>query len=257
MLGVLEKASQNIGTVDQVRRSLVPSLLEVRRINEARSNQDIDIFETAKVYLSVAGEPIPHQPTMLSIVTGRDYFSLKGVIESILHRVAPAAKLEIDACELDLFDASRRGTLSVSGKRLGYLGEVSKAGRKLYGLRTATAAAELDLAVLESLTILIPQHVDQSPFPPMTRDFNFIVDNAVHWSDLESTVRQSGGPLLESIQYRETFRDPKKDGESKKRMLLSIVLRSSDSTLTGEQADAVCQKIIASCAEKHDAVLLG
>lgn len=257
MLGVLEKASQNIGTVDQVRRSLVPSLLEVRRINEARSNQNIDIFETAKVYLSVAGEPIPRQPTMLSIVTGRDYFSVKGVIEAILHRVDPSLKLDIENCELDLFNASRRGTLSVNGQRLGFLGEVSAAGRKLYGLRTATAAAELDLAVLESLTILIPQHVDQSPFPPMSRDFNFIVENSVHWMDLENTVRRSGGQLLESIHYRETFRDPKKDGETKKRMLLSIVLRSLDSTLTGDQADEVCRQIIANCAQEHGAELLG
>ena len=54
MLGVLEKGSQNIGAVDLLRRSLVPSLLEARRINEARSNQDIDLFETSKVYLGLA-----------------------------------------------------------------------------------------------------------------------------------------------------------------------------------------------------------
>jgi phenylalanyl-tRNA synthetase beta chain len=257
MLGVLEKASQNIGSVDQVRRSLVPSLLEVRRINEARSNQDIDIFETAKVYLSVAGEPIPHQPTMLSIVTGRDYFQLKGVVEAILRRIDPAVELSIGKCDLELLDVNRRGVLMCGEQRLGCIGEISSAGRKLYGLRSATATAELDLSVLESLAVLIPQHVDQSPFPPMARDFNFVVENSVHWADLESSVRDSGGELVESILYRETFRDPKKDGETKKRMLLSVVLRAQDATLTGDQADEVCNRIIETCSKEHGAMLLG
>ncbi|QEG21272.1 phenylalanine--tRNA ligase subunit beta [Mariniblastus fucicola] len=256
MLGVLEKASQNIGTVNLLRRSLVPSLLEARRINEARSNQDIDLFETAKVYLPVAGEPIPYQPTMLAIVTGKDYYTLKGMVEAIVRRVDPMQSVSVSKCELDLFDVSRRGTLEVAGKRLGFLGEVSKSGRKLYGLRSGATVAEIDLAVLEELAILIPQHEDQSPFPPMARDFNFIVEDSVHWLDLEGTVREAGGELVESILYRETFRDPKKDGEAKKRLLLSVVLRSKDSTLTGEQADDVCNRIISSCGEKHSATLV-
>ena len=90
----------------------------------------------------------------------------------------------------------------------------------------------------------------------MARDFNFIVDNSVHWLDLESTVRSAGGELVESILYRETFRDPKKDGDSKKRLLLSVMLRSQEATLTGEQADEVCNRIISSCADKHSAALV-
>ena len=90
----------------------------------------------------------------------------------------------------------------------------------------------------------------------MARDFNFIVENSVHWLDLEATVRESGGELVESILYRETFRDPQKDGDSKKRLLLSVVLRAQDATLTGEQADEVCNRIISSCGDKHAAALV-
>ncbi len=256
MPGVLDKASQNIGSVDQLRRSLIPSLLEARRVNEARSNQHIDLFETAKVYHRVEGKPIPDQPTMLGIVTGNGYYALKGIIEAIVRRIEPVQSVSISKCELGLLDVSRRGTLEVAGKRLGFIGELSTAGRKLYGLRGKTSLAEIDLAVLEELAIIIPQHVDQSPFPPMARDFNFIVENSVHWLDLESTVRDAGGDLVESILYRETFRDAKKDGDSKKRLLLSVMLRSQESTLTGEQADEVCNRIISSCDEKHSAMLV-
>ena len=39
---------------DRLRRSLVPSLLDVRRINESLSNPTIELFETARIYLSTA-----------------------------------------------------------------------------------------------------------------------------------------------------------------------------------------------------------
>ena len=48
MLGVLEEYSHNIGTVNLLRRSLVPSLLEVRRINDYRSNVNVNLFETGE-----------------------------------------------------------------------------------------------------------------------------------------------------------------------------------------------------------------
>jgi len=181
---------------------------------------------------------------------------LKGILEGVLADVDPTKSFEIGACDLDLLDASRRATLLVDGKKAGVIGEVSDSGRKAFGLRSTTSVAEIELALLEELAVLIPQHVDQSPYPPMSRDFNFIVDNSVHWTELESTIRSSGGELVESINYCETFRDPKKDGDSKKRLLLSIQLRSSTTTLTGEQADEVCGNIIKGCADKHAAVLL-
>ena len=140
---------------------------------------------------------------------------------------------------------------------LGWIGEVSKSAAKQFGLRSAATVAELDLGVLEQLAIMIPRHVNQSSFPPVSRDFNFIVDDTVHWAELESTVRSSGGPLLESVRYRETFRDENRDGPNKKRLLLSVVLRAADSTLTGEQAEEVCDSIVSECQLKHAAALVG
>ena len=105
--------------------------------------------------------------------------------------------------------------------------------------------------------VSIAQHENQSSFQAVSRDFNFIVENSVNWDALERTVRKQGGELLEAIDFREVFRDEAKDGKTKKRMLLSVTLRSSDSTLTGEQVDGVCQAIIAGCEKEHAATLLG
>ncbi|MEM7457152.1 MAG: phenylalanine--tRNA ligase subunit beta [Planctomycetota bacterium] len=257
MLGVLERASQNIGAVDLLRRSVLPSMLEARRINDYRFNTDVELFETAKVYLPGGSkDELPTQPLKLAIISSRDYFSLKGVVEHLVNRLNPAVSVEVGPCDHEVLDVSRSAELKIGGTLFGWIGEVSDAGRKMFGLRSGAAVAELDMDLLEEVAVLVPRHVNQSPFPPVSRDFNFIVDNSVHWADLRETVTSAGGELLESIQYKETFRDEKKDGAGKKRLLLSVVLRSGEATLTGEQADAVCKSIVDACSSKHSASLV-
>ncbi len=255
MLGVLEKASQNIGAVEFLRRSLVPSLLEARRINEYRANQEIELFEIAKVYLTQP-EQLPDQPIMVAMVSGQDYFAVKGVVESLVGYLNQNVKILAKPCEQAILDANRSAELRIGNSTLGYIGEVSASGRKQFGLRQDATVAELDMRVLDELAILVPQHQNQSLFPAISRDFNFIVDTSVHWSDLESTVANAGGELLESVEYRETFRDEEKDGPLKKRLLLSVVLRSNDETLTGEQADQICQSIVEKCKSDLNASLV-
>lgn len=257
MLGVLEKESQNIGAVNLVRRSIIPSLLEVKRINDFRSNKVVELFETAKVYLAESKTELPREPLMLGMVSGRDYSTVKGVIEALVRRVNPECRIQVKEFEHPLLDINQSVQIMVGDRLLGYLGEVSEAGLKQFKIRTGGATvAELDLTVLEALAVHTTIHEDQSKYQAISRDFNFIVENAVHWQDLESTVREAGGELCEAINYRETFRDEKKDGAGKKRLLMSVTLRSGTGTLSGEQADEVCQGIIAACQKNHSAELV-
>ncbi len=255
MLGVLEKASQNVGAVDRLRRSIVPSLLEVRRINEYKFNSDVHLFETAKVYLP-SSSGLPDEPWKIALVSDNDFFHVKGTIEALVSHINPDSTLTTHTCDYDIFDADKSCELQLGGKTLGFVGEISAAGKRSFGLRRRAIAAEIDFAVLAETAVIIPQFEHMSSYPPVTRDFNFIVENAIRWEALESTVQQSGGELLESISFKEIFRDTDKDGADKKRVLLSVVLRSANDTLTGDQADAVSNDIIANCQKQHGATLV-
>ena len=256
MLGVLEKASQNIGAVEFVRRSLIPSLLEARRINEYRSNPTIELFETAKVYLTDADSGLPTQPTLAGINTGGSFFELKGIIETLIDSIATGTAIELMPYDHELLDPNEAGEMKINGKPLGFIGSVAAAGLQQFGLRNPTCVAEIDLSILEEIAVLIPRHQNQSLFPAVSRDFNLIMADEIRWSDLECTVRDTGSELLESVDYRETFRNQEKDGPGKKRVLMSVTLRSPSETLTGEKVDEVSNQIIAACKEKHHADLL-
>jgi phenylalanyl-tRNA synthetase beta chain len=91
----------------------------------------------------------------------------------------------------------------------------------------------------------------------MARDLNLIVDEDVRWANLVGTVRTAAGGDLEDVTYQETYRDTKKDGAGKKRMLFSISLRSRERTLTSEEADGIRDRIVDACAREFGAKLLG
>ncbi len=241
---------------DRVRRSIVPSLLAARQHNEALANETIELFETAKIYLAQASG-LPSEQWTLTLTTGGDYYRAKGVIEQLLGVLGIRLSLLAEPFTDKLIEGGKGAKLLLGEETLGYLGELSAAGKKQFSLRGASSFAEIDLGLLRKFAKLVPQHALLSKFPPMARDLNLIVDEAIRWSDLATTVKTSAGPLLETLSYQETYRDANKDGANKKRLLFSFSLRSPERTLTGEEADAVRDAVVAACREQHQAVLLG
>ena len=138
----------------------------------------------------------------------------------------------------------------------GVVGELTKEGLKQFGLRSPTTVAELWIDLVGKSANFVPQHRALSPFPAIEQDLNVIVDESVRWADLEAAVRGAGGELLESVAYRETYRNAQADGAGKKRLMFSVQLRSHQATLTGEQAESVREAIVAACGEQHAAKLL-
>lgn len=251
----LKSYTPTLKGADRLRLSLIPSLLDVRRMNESVSNPVIELFETAKIYLP-SGDELPIEQHTLGITSGEGYLALKGVIEGLVTALNPSCVVEVRETNQPLLDVDRCCELRVDGELLGFLGDVTPASLKKFKLRTPTTIAELSLAALGSIAELIPQHAPQSAFPAMSRDLNLIVDESLRWADLAGTVRQSGGQLLESVTYQDVYRDTERDGDGKKRLLFSITLRSAEATLTNEQADEIRDAIVKACGDQHSAALL-
>ena len=83
-----------------------------------------------------------------------------------------------------------------------------------------------------------------------------MVAESVRWSDMEHVVRAAVGSELAGVTYRETYRDAKKDGKDRKRVLMSVELQSHEATLSGQQADDLVGQVIGACRDKLSAELL-
>ncbi|BBO31497.1 phenylalanine--tRNA ligase subunit beta [Lacipirellula parvula] len=228
---------------DCLRQTLVPSLLTARRHNEKLSNPTIELFEIANVYLPIAGE-IPQQKRLLAITSGGGFLELKGILEALVARIAPSQELQVGEVDYPLLDDARQCRLRLGEHTLGYLGELSKAGRERFELRGGSTVAEIDVEILIAAAELAPTAVPLSQYPPVSRDVNIVVNETIRWSEVERLVRTAGGDLIESVQFQETYRDAQRLGAGKKSLLFSLQLRSATATLTNEEADAVRARIV-------------
>jgi phenylalanyl-tRNA synthetase beta chain len=240
---------------DRLRRSLVPSLLDARRINESLSNPTIELFETSRIYLSRSSD-LPREQLTLAAVSGRGFLHFKGVVEAVLDALHIDQPLELGEFDHGLLENDHAAELKLSGYRLGFLGEVSVAGQKAFNLRGPATVLEIDLDLVTRLARLATTYAPQSPYPTIARDLNLIVAEAVRWADLAATVRAATGPDLERLEYLDTYRDPQKDGPETKRLHFSFTLRAADRTLTGPEADTIRDAVVAACEQRHGARLL-
>jgi phenylalanyl-tRNA synthetase beta chain len=240
---------------DHLRRSLVPSLLDVRRINESLSNPVIELFETARIYLPEA-DGLPREQWTLAAVSGQGFLHVKGLVEALLAALHIAEPLELAEFRHALADEGQASDLKLGSQRLGFIGNVSAAALKTFGLRNPATLLEIDLDLLAAKARLTTKYAEQSPFPTIARDINLIVAESVRWADLAATARSAAGKDLERLAYLDTYRDEQKDGPGTKRLLFSLTLRPKDRTLTGQEADAVRDAVVAACVSQHGAKLL-
>ena len=241
----------------RLRRTLIPSLISGRAGNWASASIEANLFEIAHIYLP--GEKTTDLPTeeyALGIVAGSDFFTVKGIIESLCTRMGISQRLEVQPIAGDGFQEGTLVELTIDGTRLGYIGVVNAKTLKTWKLPEPVVAAEISLPVLLSLAALVPQQQSVSMFPSIQRDLNFIVAESVRWNEMEDVVRAAVGTELAGVRYQETYRDEKKDGKDRKRVLMTVQLQRDDATLSGDQADELIGQVIAACQEKLAAELL-
>lgn len=239
-----------------LRQSLIPSLLGVRRHNERHGNFQAQLFEIAKVYLQAdPSQPEPEvEPWTIGLVTGVSYLELKGIVERLAAAICPSASLTIQPSDCGEFTPGRGAEVLLNGARWGWLGEVDRSVITAYDLSGSVCVAELDLELLELYVELVPKVRALPQYQGVTRDLNFVLDEPTEWSRVEAAVRQSAGPLLETIAFGGQYRG-KQIPEQKKSYVVSMTFRATDRTLTSEEVDSAVQQVIHHCEAQLQATL--
>jgi phenylalanyl-tRNA synthetase beta chain len=239
---------------DHLRRSLVPSLLAARRTNESLANDEIELFEIARIYLARVDE-LPDERWMIALTSGQDFASVKGVVESILAVLDPQLRVEAQPYGCDLLDPEQSARLMLGEEVFGFLGRLRNESLERYELRRPTVVAELRLGPLVERAKLVPHFQSLPAYPAVTRDINLVVGDGIRWSELAATVQSAAGDYLESLDYRDTYRDAERLGPGKKSLLMTLTLRSKAGTLTNQQADEIRDRIVATATRQHGAQL--
>jgi len=244
---------------NQLRRSLIPSLIAARLYNQSQTNRDSQLFETANVYLPRT-TGLPGQQFNLGVIGLSDIRTVAGMFEEILHRVCGPAFIQTTLTKsLVSWNtlAPQSGIVwQVGGETIAWIGQLNRSIVDSMKLDCSAAVGEMNLDMLLEHARLVPQLQPIVPFPTVERDLNLILDEATQWQSISAAIQKAAGPLCIQVLFREIYRDTKKDGDGKKRVLLSMHLRSDTETLTGEQADSVMQNALSACKAEFQATIL-
>jgi phenylalanyl-tRNA synthetase beta chain len=183
---------------------------------------------------------------------------VKGVLEAVLRAINPTLRIEAQPSAISQFSPGRGADLLLNGKLWGILGEVDRNAPFVRDLKLREPAtiAEFDLQPLIDQAILVAEAQPLPETPAVTRDLNLVLDEAVTWAALESTVRGSAGPHLEQVRFVDQYRG-KHIPAGKKSYVFSMSLRAADRTLTSEEIDAVQATVLKACETGHGAALRG
>ena len=249
----LEVESPVDASQSSLRTSLLPSLLAARRLNQARRNEDVRLFEIAHIYLPGDGK-LPEERLTLGILGDVDFRTMKGVVQSLLDRFGLTGAVEQQESDLRFLKSGL--VLRMNDRLLGCVGELTDDLRGRYKLKNAVTAAELDFGAIADDANLDRRYAQLPRFPEIRRDLALLVDESVRWADVERTLSTDTPDILESLGFLSEFRG-KQVPPGKKSLALSMSFRASDRTLTHEEADAAQAEILNRLEKELGATLRG
>ena len=157
------------------------------------------------------------------------------------------------------FHPGRSGRLGLGPLKLASFGELHPSVLKALDIDVPVVGFELDLDVLPKPRAKAGRTrpaLESWPYPPVDRDFAFIVDEAVTADALLKAVRQAEKKLIRDIRVFDVYRG---QGVEPGRKSLAIALRfqSRDRTLTEAEIEPIAKRIVEAAAKGVGAALRG
>ena len=239
-----------------MRTQLITSMLTVLSTNYNRKNQSARLFEVSKRFVPKA-LPLTEQPLEIPALclglygSDEDFFSLKGIVESLLTSFGVTA--DYAASAEPYLHPGRQATASYNGEILATIGEVHPDVAATYDMPIRVYVAEVDLAALFAVECPRTLYKALPRYPAVERDLALLCDATMPVATIEAIIRKAGGKILESVDLFDVYQGSQIEA-GKKSVAYSLKFRAVDRTLSDEDIDPALNKIFAKLKE-NDCIL--
>ena len=244
----------------EMRRSLLPGLLQSVAYNEAHGTTNVHLYEIGTLFHGRENASLPRETqSVAGVLTGSwtdqtwnntgdklRFFAGKGIVEELLEQLrVPKVRFRMAEGEgYDFLQPGRAAEVLSGGTVLGWVGEIHPEAREAMDIDQIVVAFELDLDKLIKGAHKQENYHEFSPFPAVQHDLAIVVPDEVTCEDLLQRITSAGGKLLESVRLFDVYRDPIRVGVGKKSMAFSLTYRSDDHTLTSDEVERAHGKIV-------------
>ena len=244
----------------EMRRSLLPGLLQSVAYNEAHGTPNVHLYEVGSLFHGRENASLPKETkSVAGVLSGQwseqswnmkyrklRFFFGKGIVEELLAqlRIEKVRFRPVEGEGYAFLQPGRAAEVLSGGTVLGWVGEIHPEAREAMGIDEVVVAFELDLDKLIKGARNQENYREFSQYPAVEHDLAIVVDNTVTCEDLERRITSAGGKLLEGVRLFDVYRDPIRIGAGKKSMAFALTYRSDDHTLTSEEVEKAHQKIV-------------
>jgi phenylalanyl-tRNA synthetase beta chain len=225
-----------------LRTALYASLVEPARRNTEAGEEDVALFEIARVYRDV-GAGLPEEHWHVAGVADGGFADARWAVEQIYSALGIEPAYErTNTPFLHPGKAARTAE--------GWLGELHPA--LLEGL---WGAFELDLDALAEAAPQVVGFEEVSPYPEVRQDLAFVVDEEVPAAEILAAIREAAGELLRELEVFDEYRNPETIGEGKRSLAFRLAFGSLEGTLTDQDVAPVRASIVDALATRFGAEL--
>ena len=254
-LKILNPISEEL---DVLRPSLVPNLISAVKKNLARDHNSFSFFEIGNQFLS--SNPGDQVCVACGVKAGikqakdwRDQENLydiydvkRDMIDVINHVLPQKNKLEVIKEAPSWYHPGRSGTLMLNKSiKVGFFGELNPKIVNFYKIKDRINLFEifLDDVPFISKKSTNKSAFNQSNYQKVYRDFAFVVDSNVDGNDIVLSALKIDQNLIKSVDIFDIFTDPSL-GKDKKSLAIKVTMQAQDRTLSENDIQDLCSKII-------------
>lgn len=248
-----------------LRQSMIPSILNVVKTNFANGQKNLRIFELGRTYIierpaRQQDSGVAEKRTLAGALTGdinnekwtqqskaavTDFFTVKGIIQSLLATLGLENRVQFRACSAqdakDFLHPGKCAKLVLLGKQpmdVGFFGEVHPILKDKEKFQQNVYLFEINLEeFLKSVHINTIRYKKLPQFPEVQRDLAFIVPEKVSHDEISKVIKKSvksnlfNGEELFDVYQGEHIEDGFKS------MAFRIKFQDAQATLTDETVE--------------------
>lgn len=274
LVGVLNPISEGL---EVLRPALVPGFLKVISHNIRHGNRDLQLFEVARGFQSLAAsecrsesplDAYSEQEYLVLAITGSrfpriwnqssekvDFYDLMGAVEMLLEKLNLLDKSVVNIYNENTVSIDVQ--LTEKGRSCSYrAGVVQRLDSSLLGkfdIGQDVYIAELDAAALESCFSSGVTYEPPSRFPVVQRDISLVLPPDVTVQSLVELVRSSDS-LIRGVSVFDLFERSREDG-GERSVALSLEIADHAGTLQDERISDILSKVGSNAASKLGAVI--
>ena len=229
-----------------LRKTLVPSLIDVIKYNKSRGLKDINIYEISKIFyddfkeenalcIMLYGNYISSNWQNTKIKT--DFYVLKGIVENLLNYLGLKNRYKFELSKEDNLHPGISADILLDNKKVGYMGRIhpSICKDEIYTLELFIEKLNTNIKPLKFKSA--------SKLPSIKKDVAFIVNIDTNNIEIESVIKKVGGRLLTNIDVFDVYKG-EKIADNEKSIAYSLTFSDPTRTLSDEEVMELFNKII-------------